>query len=75
MSEFSNKLLFTDPGDPSWTLIDFAGKPLVFHACADRMAYQYKRPPEDCSPDACKYCTAEPPSGFIAIYKLYTWDK
>ena len=71
----SHKVLFTDPTDPTWTLVDFVGKTLVLHACADSDHYTYKRRLEDCSEDACGYCTQEPPPGFIALYKLYTWDK
>ncbi len=71
MSEVNHRLLFTDPTDPTWTLIEFCGKTLVMHAChSSPMAL-----PDYTSEDACRYCTEEPPPGFIALYKLHTWDK
>jgi hypothetical protein len=73
MSEINHRVLFTDPGDPDWRLLDFCGKTLVFHACKETMLGALA--PGLVSKDACKYCCEEPPPGFIALYKLYTWDK
>lgn len=74
MSE-NHKVLFTDPTDPAWTLIEFAGKPLIFHECSDHTTTTTGfHPIVEHSEDACGYCTQEPPPGFIALYKLYTWD-
>ena len=79
VTESHHKLLFTDPGDPDWTLVDFVGKTLVFHACKEVSLAVIRGARgggiSDVSDDACKYCCEEPPPGFIALYKLYTWDK
>jgi hypothetical protein len=79
MTEGHHKLLFTDPSDPTWTLVDFVGKTLVFHACSKIdlgvLRRKQKGEIEEVSEDACNYCCVEPPPGFIALYKLYTWDK
>jgi hypothetical protein len=68
-------VLFTDPIDPTWTIVDFAGKHLIFHTCMDHIGCNRIRGPDEISEDACGYCQEEPPPGFIALYKLYTWDK
>ena len=71
------KVLFTDPNNPAWTLVDYFGcddsKPLIFHTCADPIG-EPRLVGDEVSENACGYCTQEPPPGFIAIYKLYTWD-
>ena len=73
MSEINHQVLFTDPTDPAWTLIEFCGKTLVMHACVAEPSKIHAL--TKLSDDACRYCTEEPPPGFIALYKLHTWDK
>ncbi len=75
----NHEVLFTDPTNPDWTMINFCGSTLVFHGCNevrhDVIRRMQKGHHDTVSDDACKYCMEEPPPGFIALYKLYTWDK
>jgi hypothetical protein len=77
--------VFTDPNDPTWTIVSCAGKKVILHECADVAQYSVRVDTgtldrkgtvrgKDVSADACWCCTQEPPPGFIALYKLYTWD-